>query len=71
MFKRDNSSTLLCDYENSDCGGDVVDTKSTMGYVFKLFSCNILWANKKQQTVSVSSTESEYIALTLAITEAY
>lgn len=60
---------ILCGYVNSDWGGDVNDRKSTTGFIFKLFNCSIMWSSKKQQTVSISSTESEFIALTVAISE--
>lgn len=65
-----NCETLICGYVDSDWGGDVDDRKSTTGYVFKVYNCPVSWASKKQQTVSISSTEAEYIALSLAVTEA-
>jgi hypothetical protein len=46
------------------------DRKSTSGYVFKLNNCIITWNSAKQKTVSLSTTEAEYIALTTAINEA-
>lgn len=69
IFKPDNMNNL-CGFVDSDWGGDIYDRKSTSGYVFKLLNCTILWASRKQQCVSISSTESEYIALSLAVSEA-
>jgi hypothetical protein len=36
--------------------------KSTSGYVFNLGSSMISWCSKKQDTVTQSSTEAEYLA---------
>lgn len=46
------------------------EAKSTSGYVFLLAGGPISWASKKQTTVALSSTESEYIAMALVIQEA-
>ena len=43
--------------------------KSRSGYIFMVFGCVISWFSKKQPTVSLSSTEAEFIALTEAIKE--
>jgi len=70
-MKIDTSSNVeICGYVDSDWGGDTVDRKSTSGFIFKVFGCPVLWASKKQHCVSLSTTESEYIALTAAVTEA-
>lgn len=69
VFKIDNIN-LLYGFVDSDWGGDIKDRKSTTGYVFKLFNCTISWISKKQQCVSILSTESEYIALSIAVSEA-
>ena len=43
--------------------------KSRSGYLFMVFGCVISWFSKKQPTVSLSSTEAEFIALVEAIKE--
>lgn len=53
----------LVGYSDSDWAGDKADRKSITGYVFMLGSCAISWKSKKQQTVALSSTEAEYMAL--------
>lgn len=55
---------------DADWAGDTTDRKSTSGFVFKVFNCPVSWCTKKQLSVSLSSTEAEYIALALAISEA-
>lgn len=57
-------------FVDADWAGDVNDRKSTSGYLFKIHDCLVSWYCKKQFSVSLSSTESEYIALSTAITEA-
>lgn len=51
-------------------GPHSTEAKSTSGYVFLLAGGPISWASKKQTTVALSSTESEYIAMALATQEA-
>jgi hypothetical protein len=66
-----NSSKMieLVGYSDADYAGDIEDRKSTSGYTFKYKGCLISWNSSKQKIVSLSSTESEYIALTLAVKE--
>jgi hypothetical protein len=63
-------NTDLQGYSDSDWAGDVATRKSTGGYVFMLGGAAVSWSSKKQQTVALSSTEAEYIALASAIQEA-
>ena len=56
-------------YSDSDWAGDREDRKSTSGYVFMLNNGPISWCFRRQQTVILSSTEAEYMALTLPAKE--
>ena len=64
------SSIVLTGYSDSDHAGDHEDRKSTSGYVFMMGDCCISWKSTKQSTVSISSTEAEYIALSTCAQEA-
>lgn len=67
VFKcKDISLQGFCD---ADWAGDVLDRKSTSGYMFKLSDCLVLWCSKKQASVSLSSTESEYVSLSMAASD--
>lgn len=57
-------------YSDSDWAGDKESRKSTSGYIFMLNGGPVSWCSKRQSTVALSSTEAEYIALTLASKEA-
>ena len=60
----------LIGYTGSDYAGDLEDRKSTSGYLFCYKGCLVSWNSSKQKTVSLSSTEIEYIALANAAKEA-
>jgi hypothetical protein len=66
---KENISQLI-GYSDADYAGSVDDRKSTSGYIFKYNNCVVTWNSAKQKTVSLSSTEAEYLALTTAIKEA-
>jgi hypothetical protein len=57
-------AVILHGYCDADYGGDLIDRKSTTGYCTFLNNNLITWASKKQQTVALSSCESEYMAIT-------
>ncbi len=60
----------LIGYADSNFTGDPKDRKSVMGNCFFFNGAVVLWSSKKQQTVSTSTTEAEYIALGHAAREA-
>lgn len=63
------SALRLYAFTNTDWARDVTDRKSTSGFCIFLGSNQISWSAKKQPTVAVSSTESEYRALAHTATE--
>lgn len=69
LVKNENAD-LLHGYTDSDWANDVNDRKSISGYVFKIYDNTISWASRKQTTVSLSSTEAEYMSLATGICEA-
>jgi len=54
-------------FSDADYAGDVETRRSTTGYLFTLAGGAITWASKRQTTVSLSTTESEYISASTAI----
>jgi hypothetical protein len=56
----------LTAYSDSDWGRDVDSRRSISGYVFLLGDSVIAWSSKQQPTVSVSSTEGEYMSSSYA-----
>lgn len=52
---------LVC-YSDSDFADDVETRKSTAGFVILYSGGPISWSSKKQSIVTMSSTETEYIA---------
>ncbi|UYV81650.1 hypothetical protein LAZ67_20001813 [Cordylochernes scorpioides] len=66
----EKTNETLYGYVDADWGGNLADRKSQTGLVFFLAGGPIAWESKKQQTVALSSTESEYIALCEAGKEA-
>jgi transposase InsO family protein len=56
-------STNLHGWSDADYAGDLDTRRSTTGYVFQLGKNTITWNSKRQQTVALSTTEAEYMAL--------
>ena len=57
-------------YSDANWAGDVDTRRSTSGYVFKVANCTVSWSNKKQASVTKSTTEAEYLALSESTKEA-
>uniref|UniRef100_A0AAV1VN33 Integrase catalytic domain-containing protein n=1 Tax=Peronospora matthiolae TaxID=2874970 RepID=A0AAV1VN33_9STRA len=67
-FKSDDKIDF-CGYSDADWAGDHADRKSTSGYALILMGDPVSWGSKKQSSVSLSTSEAECIALSLAIQE--
>lgn len=57
-----NSSPLEV-FVDADWAGDAKDRKSTTGYLFQYAGGMVSWCSRKQDNVTLSSTEAEYVAL--------
>lgn len=68
-FQRTDAPPLI-GYADADWTADSEDRKSVSGYTFKVFGSTVSWCSKKQSTVAISSSESEYVALSVATAEA-
>ena len=69
-FTAHGNNYVLYGYADADWGGDVETRRSTSGYVFQIQNNTISWCSKRQASVSRSTTEAEYIALSTACQEA-
>uniref|UniRef100_A0A3Q7GSI5 Reverse transcriptase Ty1/copia-type domain-containing protein n=1 Tax=Solanum lycopersicum TaxID=4081 RepID=A0A3Q7GSI5_SOLLC len=65
----ENFPCLVTGYSDSDYAGDVDTRRSMAGYVFTLGGSVISWKATLQPTVTLSTTEAEYMALTEAAKE--
>ena len=68
LFYKGGSSELVS-YANADFARDIDGRISTSGYVFMLSGAPIRWFSGKQRTVSLSTANAEYIALSEAARE--
>jgi hypothetical protein len=57
-------------YSDADWGGDLEDKKSTTWFVFIMKGGAISWSSKRQPTITLSTTEVEYMGNTQATKEA-
>ena len=64
-----NQDNTLIGYSDSDWAGDVDTRRSTSGYTYYIGNSLVSWSSKKQATVAKSTTEAEYVALSLATQE--
>ena len=67
---RDSSEPwkIIC-YSDSDYAGDLVSRQSISGFILYVLSVPVSWQSKSQKSVSLSSSEAEYIALSEAVKE--
>jgi hypothetical protein len=56
-------------YSDSDFSGDKNNRKSITGYIIYLYGSPIAWKSRGQKSVTLSSTEAEYVALSEVATE--
>ena len=71
IYQRGTEEALtLSGFVNVDWVNKCSDCSSTSSYVFKLIGGAISWSSKKQTSITLSSTEAEYIAGAHATKEA-
>ena len=63
-------SVSLVGYSDADWAGDLDTRRSTSGTLFLMSDGAVSWTSKAQPVVALSSTEAEYIALSMATQEA-
>jgi len=68
-FKKGENAALI-GYSDSSHNVDLDDGKSTGGHIFYLNDCPITWCSQKQQVVTLSSCEAEFMAATEAAKQA-
>jgi hypothetical protein len=69
-ISRPSKLPSTCALSDADWASDEKDRKSISGYCFFFMDSLVSWSSRKQRTVSTSSTESEYYALTNTVKEA-
>ena len=69
-LKYHKSQEPLTGFSDADFAGDQDDRHSTSGNAFIFGNAVISWLSKKQPVVALSTTEAEYIALSLAAQDA-
>lgn len=69
VYSATDKSHVLVGYSDADWAGDLDTRRSTSGYVFQIQGNTVSWCSKRQASVSKSSTEAEYIALSGASQE--
>ena len=69
LFFSSNSDFRLRAYCDSDWTGCPITRRSTTGYCVFLGPSLVSWRSKRQKTVSLSSTEVKYCAMTVACCE--
>ena len=66
----DSENDKIVGFADADWAGDVDSGCSISGYVFQIGSSTVSWCSRKQATVAKSTTEAEYVSLSLATQEA-
>ena len=56
-------------YSDSDYAGEVETRRSTSGFAFMINNSIVSWNSERQKCVSLSTTESEYVAAANATKE--
>ena len=76
IFKPDTSRGLEChvdaDFAGGFTSGDTTNPKSVLsrtGFVISYAGCPIYWGSRLQTEIALSTTEAEYIALSVAMRE--
>lgn len=67
-YERTANNKIIA-FSDADWGADIDKRRSCTGYVIKMTGGAVSWCSQRQPIVALSSTESEYIALSTAVRE--
>lgn len=67
---RKKGNTDLIGFSDADFANDLETRRSTSGYIFLLAGGPVTWSSQRQKLVTLSTTESEYVAAATAVKEA-
>ena len=70
LFRPNHTTGVLLGYSDKDYAADLDTRRSTSGYVFMMNGGCITWLSKQQASVSLGTTEAEFIAASEATKEA-
>ena len=70
ILYKHSSTDNLQGYSDSDFASDTSDRKSVSGNIFMMQGGPVSWLSRKQTTVSMSTAEAEYVALSTCAQEA-
>ena len=70
ILYKHSSTDNLKGYSDSDFASDTSDRKSVSGNIFMMQGGPVSWLSRKQTTVSMSTAEAEYVALSTCAQEA-
>ncbi|KAF2894744.1 hypothetical protein ILUMI_11429 [Ignelater luminosus] len=70
VYRRSPEAPPICGFVEANWARDTRDRKSTSGFTFKVMGNCVTWSWKKRDSVSLSSAESEFVAISLACSEA-
>ncbi|XP_046854205.1 secreted RxLR effector protein 161-like [Xenia sp. Carnegie-2017] len=69
LFTANGKDSGLCGFADANWGGAIEARRSTSWHVFQIQNSTISWCSKRETSVSRSTTEAEYIALSSASQE--
>lgn len=68
-FRKSKDKAVLSAYADSDWASCKIDRKSVTGGVLKVYGNTVAWISRKQKTIAQSSSEAEYVALSIVASE--
>lgn len=69
MYRQTGDESPVVGYSDADFASDVDTRRSTTGYVFCMSGGPVTWSSQRQKLVTLSTTESEYVAAAAAAKE--